>query len=100
MGELVELGHHLVGADRGRGGDEIESALACASPAGAAGCTISFSTVPSLENLASSAFRLPPAPGSALRSTGVRAWPISLLRSWTARVTRSRICRSALSNWL
>ena len=25
--------------------------------------------------------------------------PISLLRSWMARVTRSRICRSALSNW-
>ena len=82
MGELVELGHHLVGADRGRGGDEIEiRALACVSPAGAAGCTISLSMVPSLENLASSAFKLSPAPGSALRSTGAKAWPISLLRS-------------------
>jgi hypothetical protein len=71
-----------------------------ASPGAAGGCSISLSTVPSLVNLPSSALSVRLSVGSAARSTGTSAWPISLLRSWMARVTRSLICRSALSNWL
>ena len=56
MAELVEFGRDLVGADLRRRGHEVEAAWPTPAASGSAGWNISFRTVPSLLNLARSAF--------------------------------------------
>ena len=95
MAELVEFGRHFVGADLRRRRHEIEAPGAVLRRRAGTSASGSCRRCCIWRGRRSR----PPGPwGSIFLSVGVRASAISALRSWMARVTRSRICRSALSN--
>ena len=98
MAQLVEFGGDFVGADLRRRRHEVEAPGIGRRVALLGGLEHQLQDGAVAGVLGELVVQGDLASGSTLLSAGASASAIRALRSWMARVTRSRICRSALSN--